>query len=97
MRVVVEIAMDRMPNELVDQFVQPLDTSLRSERLGRVVKHVERNMLSLDVSLTVRGMKGFERVLQFLVEHDAPIGTVTYRLDWLGRRKDIGVLGPEYY
>ena len=96
MRMIVEFAMDRMPDELVAQFVRPLDVLLRGDGLGRVVGHNAREMLSLDVQVNVRGTEGFERTLQFLVENEAPIGTVTYRLNWLGRKKDIVVLGPEF-
>jgi hypothetical protein len=88
--------MDRMPEELFAQLVKPLDAALREEGLGRVVEQHIREMLSVDVRLNVRGMAGFERLLHFLVENSAPIGTVAYCLNWLGQKKDIVVLGPQY-
>lgn len=93
MRVIADIAVDREPQEIVSTFVQPLDELLRRERLGRIVSY-SANGLLVDVRLTVRGAAGFDRVLQFFAEADAPIGTVVYQLNWLGSKKNIVVLGP---
>lgn len=86
--------MDREPDEIADAFIRPLDAILRGDDLGSVESHSARDLLSVDVRLAVRGMAGFDRALEFLVETDAPIGTVVYRLSWWGSKKDIVVLGP---
>ena len=91
----VDLALERPLDESVEQFVHPLDALLRQQRLGRVIAFREGECLTCVIDLRVRGTAGFELVMQFLAEADAPTGTIVYRFDWLGRKCDIHILGQE--
>ena len=96
MRAVIEFAMDREAPEMVSAFVEPLDEVLRDRRAGRVQRcDGERPPLVFVVHLSLVSRDCLNVVLQFLAEVNAPTGTIVYRLNWLGRHKDIVILGPE--
>lgn len=95
MRAVVELAMDREAPEMMAAFVTPLDAVLRSRGAGRIHRYEgERPGLVFVVCLKLAGPESLDVVLQFLAEANAPTGTIVYRLDWLGRKADIVMLGP---
>jgi len=94
MLVVAEIAIDREPQELISGFVKPLNTILQEGRLGRVTDHRTLGLLTVKVKMTVSSSEGYERILQFFGEADAPLGTIVYQVGWFGRKKEIVMLGP---
>ena len=87
MRVIAEIAVDREPEELVAAFVKPLDAVLQDGRLGRVTGHSIEGLLIVRVRITVSGSGGYDRILQFFAEADAP--------DKLAPPDNVSVLLPE--
>jgi hypothetical protein len=94
MRAVIEFAMDREAPEMISTFVEPLDELLRNRFSGRVQRCVgERPGMFFAVQLKLFRTSAMELVLQFLAEVDAPVGTLTYRLDCFGRKRDIMILG----
>ena len=95
MRAVVDLALDREFPLAVDAFVKPLDERLRSTQSGRVLNYREEYPLMCHIELAVKNSKSMDVVGQFLVEVDAPIGTITYERGWFGRKKNIFILGPE--
>ena len=95
MRAVVDLALDREFPLAVDAFVKSLDERLRSTNSGRVLHFREEYPLMCHIELAVKNSAAMEVVGQFLVEVDAPVGTLTYECGWFGRKKNIFILGPE--
>ncbi len=93
MLVVAEIAVDRPTDEFVASFVAPLDAVLREGNFGKVVSH-RANDLFVEVRLNIRNAVGCGRVLQFLAEADARLGSLVYQRGWFGRKSNIVMLGP---
>ncbi len=93
MKVVIELAVDREPDQIVSQFVQPLHNRLQERDLGQLVAH-SSDELWVYVELSLLESEGMDCVLEFLAEFDAPIGSVIYRLNEKGKKEDIFVLGP---
>ena len=94
-RAVVELAIDRELPEAVEAFVRPLDAFLRKHKAGLVQHHQETPLLTIVVRLKLSSVRSMDLVLQCLAETGAPTGTVVYRRNWLGRKTDLFVLGPE--
>jgi len=92
MRVVAEIAVDRQTDEIVAAFVTALDAVLREGQFGQVLSH-HIGDLFVETQLQVSGDLGFDRVLQFLAEADAPLGSLVYQRGWFGRKLNIVILG----
>ena len=95
MRARIDLAVDRAPNELVQAIVVPLDQHLRAERVGRVLRH-RISELEINIDVSLRQRSDLDYIGEFLVRASAPVGSVIYRYDWLGRKQDIFVLGPEF-
>lgn len=51
--------------------------------------------MTVVVRLKLARADSLDVVLRALAEMDAPVGTLVYRLNWLGRKCDYFVLGPE--
>jgi hypothetical protein len=93
MRIVAEIAIDREPHELISTFVDPLSAMLQQDRLGRVTSHQTQGEMWVEVTITASSTAVYDRVLEFLAEANAPIGTIVYQVGWFGRKKQIVMLG----
>jgi hypothetical protein len=94
MRARVDIAVDRDPAEIVTAFVKPLDVLLRQRGVGTVIKHKAGPLfVAIDVQLSPGA--ALDHVLEFLANADAPVGSLVSRLNWLGQKRDIRILGPE--
>ena len=94
MRARVDIAVDREPAEIVRRFVEPLDALLRQREVGAVIKH-RAGPLFVAVDVRLSRHAALDHVLEFLATADAPVGSLVSRLNWLGRKRDIQILGPE--
>ena len=95
MRAVVDLALDREFPLAVDTFVKPLDERLRSTKSGRVLNYREEYPLMCHIELAVKNSQSMAVLGQFVVEGDAPVGTITYERVCFGRKKNIFILGPE--
>ena len=94
MRARIDIAVDREPKALVSTFVKPLDAALRQRGVGCVIRHADTDVLWLVVDLRLINIAAMDHVLEFLSNADAPVGSMVYRLNWLGHKRDMRVLGP---
>lgn len=87
----VDIAVDREIEELVLRFVEPLADRLLERGAGSVIGH-SSDALWVHVDLILSGPADLDHVLEFLVEADAPVGSMAYRVDEHGNHHDIHVL-----
>jgi hypothetical protein len=97
MRVRIKLAVDREPELLIQQFVIPLNALLQERGFGEVIRHVVDpidRLLWVVVDVRLRGAGAFDCAMEFLTNADTPTGTVVYRRNWLGRKRDIFVLEP---
>ena len=95
MKAIVEIPLEREYDEVVAAIVEPLNARLRRLKAGHVLAHSETRLLSCRVKLKLSGKRSFRAVLEFLGETETPACTFVYWVDWLGRKRDVFMLGPD--
>jgi hypothetical protein len=86
--------MKELVGEIVRAFIEPLDALLRQGGKGAVITH-KAGPLFVAVDVRLARDVAIDHVLEFLANADAPTGTLVSRLNWLGRKRDIRVLGPQ--